>query len=522
MTYQDFITLFCDYGTLIVALILISKIIDIVGISGKQRRIVYGSAVFISVSFGYLFQDIWFEWISHSEKTKIYFINGLGTVWWLSIAYTFSNSLHYFIWRGILGKGSDSAAPKLVRDFIDVLLYAATIMIIVRLVYNQPITGVIATSGALAVVLGLSAQATLGGVFAGLSINLSNSFEKGDTVVISNLPSGIKDVRGVIIDMNWRNVTILTKFNNYLIMPNSLMATSAITNYSKPEPKRMLEMWVLVPYRVSPQTAKEIIGKAIDHSPNILKEPKPKVQLANFEDVGIRYRFELWTLRPGSDSVRDDVLTAIWYEFNRNNINLHPSRFELRDSMTENGNSMLQYKADQPSDILAKLRKIEILTVFTDEELQTLALKVQRKIFGAPERIVIEGQDGDSMFFIESGKVAILIKQQDGNQLKVAELATGSFFGEMALLTGEKRKATVAALNQVTLFEISKTNLLPILEKRQEILQDIGKILATRQVENAAKSAQYSETMRNKDAEIATTTDKLVQLMKNFFSRKEA
>ncbi|MCS7003968.1 MAG: mechanosensitive ion channel family protein [Cytophagales bacterium] len=520
MAYQDFITLFCDYGTLIVGLILISKIVDIIGISGEQRRIVYGSAVFISASFAYLFQDIWFEWVSHTEKAQKYFLNGLGTVWWLSIAYTFSNSLHYFVWRGILGRGSDSAAPKLVRDFIDVVLYAATIMLILRLVYNQPITGVLATSGALAIVLGLSAQATLGGVFAGLSMNLSNSFEKGDTVIISNVPSGIKEVRGVIVDMNWRNVTILTKFNNYLIMPNSLMASSAITNYSKPEPKRMMEMWVIVPYHVSPQTAKEIIARAIDHSPHILKEPKPKVQLANFEDSGIRYRFELWTLRPGSDSIRDDVLTAIWYEFHRNRINLHPAHFEMRDSMSENQNSMLHYKSEQ-TNLITKLRKIEILTVFTEEELELLASRVQRKIFGPPERIVIEGQEGDSMFFIESGRVAILIKQPDGNQLKVAELTSGSFFGEMALLTGEKRKATVTALNEVTLFEISKDDLLPILEKRQEILQDIGRILATRQVENAAKVAQYSENIKTKETEIATTTDKLVQLMKNFFSRKE-
>jgi potassium efflux system protein len=101
--------------------------------------------------------------------------------------------------------------------------------------------------------------------------------------------------------------------------------------------------------------------------------------------------------------------------------------------------------------------------------------------------IVRQGEAGDSLFIIVEGVVNVQVRLEDNNVIEVARLGAGSFFGEMALLTGQDRTATVIALNETYVFEIIKADILPLLQRQPEASKLISKVLTERQLMTKSK-----------------------------------
>jgi CRP-like cAMP-binding protein len=96
------------------------------------------------------------------------------------------------------------------------------------------------------------------------------------------------------------------------------------------------------------------------------------------------------------------------------------------------------------------------------------------------------------MFVVVSGSVEVLARLPDGKDAPVATLEAGAVFGEIALLTGEERSATVRAIDEVILYEITKEALQPIIEARPQLVVDLAMLVAVRQanLREAAERAQ--------------------------------
>lgn len=163
---------------------------------------------------------------------------GIATLFWLAIAYTCNVFIRRFVYRRRLTAEGDPKVPLIVQYMVTVLLYMVAIMIIVRLVYDQPIFALAATSGALAIVLGYSARAVLEEVFAGIALNFSSPFEKGDLIQLN-------DEWALIKDIDWRSITYIDMDNNYVVVPNSVVAASKIRNLDRPDgvTRRIYYFW---------------------------------------------------------------------------------------------------------------------------------------------------------------------------------------------------------------------------------------------------------------------------------------
>jgi CRP-like cAMP-binding protein len=131
-------------------------------------------------------------------------------------------------------------------------------------------------------------------------------------------------------------------------------------------------------------------------------------------------------------------------------------------------------------DIIQLLRKVAIFKTLQDRELRKLALRARRATYGPQDRVVIQGQKDSSLFLIASGTVEVMLRQDDGRDLTVATLDAGMVFGEFALLTGEERTATVRAVGEVVLYEISKDALQPIIEARPQLIVELSLLMAGR------------------------------------------
>jgi len=122
----------------------------------------------------------------------------------------------------------------------------------------------------------------------------------------------------------------------------------------------------------------------------------------------------------------------------------------------------------KPSRGSAAPTHIPLFSNLTTQEFIDVALMLVRRSVKAGTVIMREGDPGDSMFIVSTGSVEAF-REQGGRKVKLAALGDGDFFGEMAVLTGEPRRASVVALKNTELLELSREHLLEIFSRHPEV-----------------------------------------------------
>jgi CRP-like cAMP-binding protein len=287
-------------------------------------------------------------------------------------------------------------------------------------------------------VIGFALQDTLGNLFAGLAIQIEKPFRVGHWVTI-----GGKD--GLVSEITWRATKIRTKAGNFVVVPNSVLSRDTITNYSEPTRETRLEVLVSAGYDAAPNDVKNTILAALRSEPAILADPPAEVLVSEFADSAVNYRVRVWTTDFAADErVRDRVRSRVYYAFHRQGIAFpYPVRVNIEskrhlEPTTEHGRA-------------SALDGVEILAALSASQRGQLASMSRRLLYGAGEVIAYEGDPGASMFVLRAGEAAVTIAGAEG---ELARLTQGAFFGEMSLLTGDSRSATVTAVTDCELLEI--------------------------------------------------------------------
>lgn len=132
--------------------------------------------------------------------------------------------------------------------------------------------------------------------------------------------------------------------------------------------------------------------------------------------------------------------------------------------------------------------------VLDTDQIELLAGRCQTAIFPAGALLMTEGDFGSSMFALVEGSVAVTTAGDRNDTLAIAELSSGDFVGEMSLLTGARRKATVEALTEVVAVEIPKVALEEILARAPDLIDRFGTVLARRQSELQQAAADAAQS----------------------------
>ncbi|MHB2156266.1 cyclic nucleotide-binding domain-containing protein [Calditrichota bacterium GD2] len=135
------------------------------------------------------------------------------------------------------------------------------------------------------------------------------------------------------------------------------------------------------------------------------------------------------------------------------------------------------------------LKSVPIFHTLGKESIDFIIQRLKFKTFGPNETVCKIGDPGDEMYIIINGKVKICIYDEQGNEKIVATLQAGDYFGEMALLTGEPRSASVITTEESEMFALHKNDFDVILEKFPSISISIGKIMSQRLRETLAKAS---------------------------------
>src|SRR5215470_16485561 len=209
----------------------------------------------------------------------------LQVAWWLWTAWFLVSVLRAFV---IVEHRPREG--KLLQDLLASLIYLAAVFAIIAYVFDLPIQGLLATSGAVAIILGLALQSTLGDVFSGLVLSFSRPYRPGDWV---SLEGGTD---GRVIEMNWRATHVLTGRRDLAIVPNSTIAKSKIVNVSSPSGIHGVTIAVQLDARTPPAAGVEILQHAILNCRLIVPTPAPSVTIksinATFTEFEITFFVE--------------------------------------------------------------------------------------------------------------------------------------------------------------------------------------------------------------------------------------
>ncbi len=368
------------------------------------------------------------------------------------------------------------------RILIDLLTAIGVIFVFIAVGRRAgfSVAGLITTSAVLTAVIGFSLQDTLGNMMGGLSVQLDKSISVGDWVTVNG-------VHGRVIEMRWRYTALEARNWDTVIVPNGVLVKSQVVIMGKrqgmpPMQRRHIDFYI--DFRSAPTLVQSSVLGALrnDPVPNMAKEPLPQVLFMGVKDSYAHYQARYWLDDLGVDDPTDSaVRTRIWFALRRAGIpmSIPASHVFLTPDTPERG----QRKADREMvQRLRALAKVDLFDNLTEQQQRTLADQLQFTPFATGEAVTREGDHDDGLFMIVEGEAAVRIGTGH-DQREVAQLGAGQFFGEMSLMTGEARTATVVAATDLVCYRMSKAAFHAILQEAPAIADQVAEVLATRRSE---------------------------------------
>jgi CRP-like cAMP-binding protein len=263
-----------------------------------------------------------------------------------------------------------------------------------------------------------------------------------------------------------------------LDIPNNEIVRTTIVNLHYPTEVHAMRVRVGVEYNVPPNRVKDALARAAQSAKNVLQDPPVKVFLVEFADFAVIYEIKFYMGNHSRiNETNDSVRTNVWYELKRQRINIP---FPIRTLQIARRSA----KAGEGGQEEARqiLREDRVFGCLSDEHLENLIKEARLNHFGRGENVIREGEEGDSMFILLRGEASVSVSK-NGTSIEVATLSEGDCFGEMSLLTGERRTATVRANADCEVMEIFKSSMAAVLRDAPECVTQLSELLATRKME---------------------------------------
>ena len=381
------------------------------------------------------------------------------------------------------------------------------------------VTSIVATSAVVTAVIGLSLQATLGNVVGGISLQLDDSVNEGDWVELENKTQGqVKKIR-------WRHTVIETRDWDTLIVPNGQLMSQAIKVLGKRDGQPLQHrMWVYfnVDFRYSPAEVMRAVNDSLQGAPlvGVASEPKPHCICYDLardnRDSFCYYAVRYWL----TDLARDDptsslVRERIYAALKRAQIPLAiPAKavFVSPDDMEHRDRKRMRELESRT----AALAAIDLFANLSEDEQRTLASSARLAPFSPHEVITRQGATAHWLYVLLKGTAAVRVATSEGEDRQVAILEAPSFFGEMALMTGQPREATVIAECDVECLRVDRKDLESIIKNRPEIASEISVVLAKRRVELLAVREGLDADAKR--ARLSTEHTRILHAIRDFFA----
>ncbi|MDE1993558.1 MAG: mechanosensitive ion channel family protein [Rhizobiaceae bacterium] len=395
------------------------------------------------------------------------FIGFAKIVWWINGAWVLVASVRLFL---IFERKPREG--RLLQDLIVGIIYLGAALSVVADVFSVPVGTLIATSGVFAIILGLALQSTLSDVFSGIALNLGRPYSVGDWVVLDN------DIQGRVVETNWRATHLLSGTNDLVVIPNSALAKTRITNLSSPDESHGVTITVRVEPTTQPKVIVDVMRNVLISCNSIQKTPEPSVMIDSIDGQAVELQL-FFRIRDISQTTaaKNEIYDLIYRHSKAGGLRLaSPSgTLQLPPDMQPDTTGAAQH----PGTPWRLLSNIPLFSSLTEDEKEHVATHMARRTYQKDSVIAAQDSRLRSLMIVRSGVISIT-RSEAQRQIELTRLAPGDYFGEGGVLMGSGEVGTIKALTFVVIYEIGEDCLAPLLHDRPAIADELGTIMSKR------------------------------------------
>ena len=391
-------------------------------------------------------------------------------IWWIFFAMLLILATEYFLWHPV-EIATKRVVPRVIRVISGLTILLLTSFGIASFVFNQNITGVLATSGFFAMIVGLAVQMNLSNIFSGIAMNIERPFRIGDWVKIG-------DCEGKIMNMTWRSTRMLTRDDTIVSIPNNMASDSLVENFSYPNEIYRITLPLQTAPVVEPEKIKQLLVNAVISVKDILNDPSPSVKFKGQGESSAKFdiSFHVEDYEKKVEHI-SSVWSSIW-------THLYYEGVELAKSLSYNfeGNESIWDICNFSEKPHLLIKRMPIFHTLSDDVKNMLINFTTPCYIKKGETIVREGDNVASLFIICKGVVDMIVHSiENDGRVEVNRMGVGSFFGEKSLLAEERISFTVAAATEVLLYELKKSDFMLVIEKYPDTVNLLSDFLMRRE-----------------------------------------
>jgi len=360
--------------------------------------------------------------------------------------------------------------PRFILNILAIIVVFVTLLIGVKIIFDRELDGLLVSSTLVSAVIGLALQGTLSNLFAGFALQIESPFSIDDWVNLGGH-------EGKVVSQNWRSITLLTREHHRVSLTNTFVAEDKVINYSKPTRRQVHNFYITLDYSHPPNKVKRILKEVLNEIEEVDLDPRMGAFVENYLDNGIKYCMKYW-LHDYADiiAIQDIVLTRLWYKLDRNKIKIpYPINEVQHVQLTE-----LQGEPafDEFNDVLSFVGELDWLKGMTSDNISKLVDNGTVFRYAKDDLIVRQDDKGDSMFVIIHGSARVLLNTDKLHETFLADKLAGDFFGEMSLLTGEPRSASIRANEDSLVLKIDQASFSSLIATDEDVLPEFIEILS--------------------------------------------
>lgn len=396
--------------------------------------------------------------------------------------------------------------PNVLRGLIIGIVYLVILFAILKNVLGMNISNLLAGSAILTAVIGLAFQGVLGNILAGMSLHFTRAIKQGDWISLG-------EYEGVVMDMNWRETRLLDRQSNVIVLPNNVVAGEKIVNYSAPDNRSALFLYLKVNAVAPAAEVLAVMLEAAAECPSVISDFKPKAYLKSYDETGISYALKFWVEDyAAKPQIITEVGRLVWYKLRRRgfevSVSLTDRLGEMKEAIRSAGGAgkmsageaglpAVCRRSDDEEDRTAEmLFKSSFLRwregkragqlMVPEADLRAMAGRVRRSAFTKGEVLFRQGDAGLSCYVVVRGKIRgeIVYEENDRRFVKEFEIGPCGLVGEMSLFTGMPRTATGVVAEESEILEIQAEDFRSLLVRHPEAAEAIADIVSARNTQN--------------------------------------
>ena len=394
--------------------------------------------------------------------------------------------------------------PGILKYIVGALILTIAAVYIVTAIYSKSAMAIFTTLGASGIGIAFIAQDTLKELIAGIIISFQNDFRVGDWI---KFPDGtiakILRTKLTCIDLELLNDT-------RLYISNTKLTNASVINLSQPTPAHFNRIDVILEHDVPIEQARRILYTATANTPGLAsKEPLVVADAVLQNGILFAIFFKIPSYDVGAE-MKHRVISSLVRHLHAHGLKVCEVGESINVKIVDN-KLVKSFNDDNTTDAKTALRYSGLLKNCNDEILEHFAKSMEKIVMKAGDVVFKQGEDGDTMFIIAEGVVSVSLDvsvAEEGGKVHtssnvIATLSDGAYFGERALLRGEKRNATVVAKSDIVLFKIRRETVKAFTEKYSDFAKKLSEAIVERSNENAAKKSEFMKELNKKADPIA-------------------